>query len=97
METYQKCFFLNWKCLTIGSYDNNVSNIQLFVWSINGGHLIMKSNSSQEACNNLVLGKFKAAVRNFFGLKMIRNQYFRKYITNQCSKLSPYFSSIHNG
>ncbi len=32
---------------------------------------------------------FKAAVRNFFGLKMIRNQYLRKYITSQCSKLSP--------
>ncbi len=33
---------------------------------------------------------FKAAVRNFFGLKMIRNQYLRKYITSQCSKLLPY-------
>ncbi len=28
---------------------------------------------------------------------MIRNQYLSKYITSQCSKLSPYFSSIHNG
>ncbi len=42
-------------------------------------------------------GEFKAAVRNFFWLKMIRNQYLSKYITSQCSKLSPYFSPIHNG
>ncbi len=28
---------------------------------------------------------------------MIRNQYLSKYITSQCLKLSPYFSSIHNG
>ncbi len=28
---------------------------------------------------------------------MIRNQYLSKYITSQCSKLSPYFSPIHNG
>ncbi len=34
----------------------------------------------------------KAAVRNFFGLKIIRNQYLSKYITSHCSKLSPYFS-----
>ncbi len=33
----------------------------------------------------------------FFGLKMIQNQYLSKYITSQCSKLSPYFSPIHNG
>ncbi len=39
----------------------------------------------------------KAAVRNFFWLKMIRNQYLSKYIISQCSKLSPYFSLIHNG
>ncbi len=39
----------------------------------------------------------KAAVCNFFWLKIIRNQYLRKYITSQCSKLSPYFSPIHNG
>ncbi len=39
----------------------------------------------------------KAAVRNFFWLKIIRNQYLIKYITSQCSKLSPYFSPIHNG
>ncbi len=32
-----------------------------------------------------------------FWLKMIRNQYLRKYITSQRSKLSPYFSPIHNG
>ncbi len=40
---------------------------------------------------------FKAALRNFFGLKMIQNQHLSKYITSQCSKLSPYFSLIHNG
>ncbi len=28
---------------------------------------------------------------------MIRYQYLSKYITSQCSKLSPYFSPIHNG
>ncbi len=28
----------------------------------------------------------------FFWSKMIRNQYLSKYITSQCSKLSPYFS-----
>ncbi len=28
---------------------------------------------------------------------MIRNQYLSKYITSQCSELSPYFSPIHNG
>ncbi len=39
----------------------------------------------------------EAAVRNFFWLKMIRNQYLRNYITSQCSKLSPYLSPIHNG
>ncbi len=38
----------------------------------------------------------KAAVHHFFLLKMIRNQYLSKYITRQCSKLSPYFSLIHN-
>ncbi len=27
---------------------------------------------------------------------MIQNQYLSKYITSQCSKLSPYFSPIHN-
>ncbi len=32
----------------------------------------------------------------FFGLKIIQNQYLRKYITSQCSKLSLYFSPIHN-
>ncbi len=32
-----------------------------------------------------------------FGKKMIRYQYLSKYITSQCSKLSPYFSPIHNG
>ncbi len=42
-------------------------------------------------------GKYKAAVCNFLWLKMIRNQYLSKYITSQCSKLSPYFSPIHNG
>ncbi len=39
----------------------------------------------------------KAAVRNFFWLKIIQNQYLSKYKTSQCSKLSPYFSPIHNG
>ncbi len=39
----------------------------------------------------------KAAVRNVFWLNMMRNQYLSKYITSQCSKLSPYFSPIHNG
>ncbi len=39
---------------------------------------------------------FKAAVRNFFWLKIIRNQYLSKYITNQFSELSSYFSPIHN-
>ncbi len=38
----------------------------------------------------------KDAVRHFLGLKMIQNQYLSKYITSQCSKLSPYFSPIHN-
>ncbi len=50
--------------------------------------------------NYLIIKKnkrLKAAVRNFFGLKMIQIQYLRKYITSQCSKLSPYFSPIHNG
>ncbi len=28
---------------------------------------------------------------------MIGNQYLRKYITSQCSKLAPYFSPIHRG
>ncbi len=41
--------------------------------------------------------KLKAAVCNLFWLKMIQIQYLRKYITSQCSKLSPYFSPIHNG
>ncbi len=40
---------------------------------------------------------FKAAVRNLFWLNMTQNQYLNKYITSQCSKLSPYFSPIHNG
>ncbi len=39
----------------------------------------------------------KVAVPNLFGLKMIQKQYLSKYITSQCSKLSPYFSPIHNG
>ena len=28
---------------------------------------------------------------------MIQNQFLSKYITSQCSKLSPYLSPIHNG
>ncbi len=40
--------------------------------------------------------ELKAAVRNFFGLKIIQNQYLSKYVTSQCSKLLPYFSPIHN-
>ncbi len=32
----------------------------------------------------------------FFWLKMIQNQFLGKYITSQCSKLSPYLSPIHN-
>ncbi len=39
----------------------------------------------------------KAAVHNFVWLKMIQNQFLSKYITSQCSKLSPYFSLIRNG
>ncbi len=46
---------------------------------------------------SVVQSEFKAAVRNFFWLKNIRNQYLSKYITSQCSKLSPYFCPIHNG
>ncbi len=41
--------------------------------------------------------KLKLQSVTFFGLKMIRNQKWSKYITSQCSKLSPYFSPIHNG
>ncbi len=37
--------------------------------------------------------RVKAAVRNFFWLKMIRNQNLSKYITSKCSKLSPYSST----
>ncbi len=33
----------------------------------------------------------------FIWLKMIQNQYLRKYTTSRCSKLSPYLSPIHNG
>ncbi len=40
---------------------------------------------------------FKAAVHYFFGLKIVQNLFLGKYITSQCSKLSPYLSLIHNG
>jgi len=37
---------------------------------------------------NSQLHKLKAAVCDFFGLKMIPNNFLSKYITSQCSKLS---------
>ncbi len=38
---------------------------------------------------NIVTSLLKAAVCNFFWLKIIRNRYLRNYIASQCSKLSP--------
>ncbi len=52
---------------------------------------ILLSKSSETNISESVIYR-KSAVRNFMGLKMISNQYLSKYITSQCSKLSPYGS-----
>ncbi len=57
--------------------------------------LVKYYSITSKSCKDRFL--LKAAVRNFFWLKIIRNQYLSKYITSQCSKLPPYFSPIHNG
>ncbi len=74
-------------------------------WSVRwflGGFLTFFSRSDWETTRSVFLNKLnirviilKAAVRNFLGLKIIQNQYLSKYITSQCSKLSP--QPIHNG
>jgi len=40
---------------------------------------------------------FKAPICNFFGLKIIQNNFLSKYITSQCSKLSASLSPIQSG
>ncbi len=63
----------------------------------NAGDLLPQPKWMRGCKLKILIYWFKAAVHNFFLLKMIRNQYLIKYTTSQRSKLSPYFSPIHNG